>query len=164
MLGTTIKQLADQIGCSKTEIRNKMDAEFREKHTFKDQNGVIRIDYDGMIILKKAFNAFGNSANQSETNTKNFTETPQRETEKFAESTANQVEITENQWYQKEIDRLHGEIERLHQLLDQEQKLHARTQERLLLLESHPAELDETAATQEESKKPWWKRFRKGEH
>ena len=51
----TIKALADALGVSKTAIRNYMDEDFREKHTAKDDKGVITIDSDGCKLLSENF-------------------------------------------------------------------------------------------------------------
>lgn len=49
----TIKQLADELGVSKTWIRSYMDDDFRAKHTAKDDKGVITISPDGCKLLSE---------------------------------------------------------------------------------------------------------------
>ncbi len=43
----TIKELAEELGVTKTTIRNYMDADFRAKYTAKDHKGVITISESG---------------------------------------------------------------------------------------------------------------------
>lgn len=47
----TIKQLADELGVSKTAVRNYMSDEFRKKYTAKDSKGVITIDAEGCKLV-----------------------------------------------------------------------------------------------------------------
>jgi hypothetical protein len=49
----TIKQLADELGVSKTWIRSYMDDDFRAKYTAKDDKGVITISPDGCKLLSE---------------------------------------------------------------------------------------------------------------
>lgn len=49
----TIKQIADEIGVSKTAIRNYMDDDFRAKYTAKDDKGVITITPMGANYFPK---------------------------------------------------------------------------------------------------------------
>ena len=65
----TIKQIADEIGVSKTAIRNYMDDDFRAKYTAKDDKGVITITPDGCKLLSE------NIGKQSENPGKNNPET-----------------------------------------------------------------------------------------
>lgn len=51
----TIKQLADQLGVSKTAIRNCMDDDFRAKYTAKDSKGVITITPDGCKLISENY-------------------------------------------------------------------------------------------------------------
>ena len=65
----TIKQLADELGVSKTAVRNYMDADFRAKYTTKDDKGVITITPDGCKVIAE------NLAKPAETDRKGFAET-----------------------------------------------------------------------------------------
>ena len=67
--GKRIKQVADELGVSKTAIRNYMDDEFRAKYTAKDDKGVITITPDGCKLLSE------NIGKQSENTEKNNPET-----------------------------------------------------------------------------------------
>ncbi len=64
----TIKQIADELGVSKTAIRNYMDNDFRAKHTAKDDKGVITITPEGCKVIAKII------GKQVETNRKEFVE------------------------------------------------------------------------------------------
>ena len=65
----TIKEVADALGVSKTAIRNYMDAEFRAKHTEKNDKGVITITPEGCKLLSE------NIGKQPENTGKQFSET-----------------------------------------------------------------------------------------
>ena len=75
MNGMTIKQLADQIGVSKTAIRKYMTAEFRKNHVETAANGVITISENGCKLLSENFRKHENvaktTANQFSENTEN---------------------------------------------------------------------------------------------
>lgn len=49
----SIKQIADELGVSKTWVRNYMDDDFRAKYTAKDDKGVITISPDGCKVLSE---------------------------------------------------------------------------------------------------------------
>lgn len=124
----TIKQLADELGVSKTYVRKHMDDDFRLQHTKTTENGVITIDPEGCKLISETI---GNRAETTEN--------------QVAETTAN----TENQrlykMLQDELDAKNRLIEqlqdelakerehsreqadRLAQLVDQAQQLHAGT-------------------------------------
>lgn len=51
----TIKQLADDLGVSKTAVRNYMDADFRAKYTTKDEKEVITITPEGCEVIAQIF-------------------------------------------------------------------------------------------------------------
>lgn len=70
----TIKQLADELGVSKTAIRNLMDEAFRAKYVQTDSKGVLTILPNGCKLIAESFR-----------------KVPQTTANKFAESTGNQV-------------------------------------------------------------------------
>lgn len=174
--GKTIKRIADEIGVSKTTIRKRMDEKFRELYTYQDDKGVIYINFDGEIELKKTFNALGSTANQVETAKTKFSET----TENFEESFRKPLETTENQfaetpetkfsadreaWYMAQIDSLREENKRLQdKLLELSGQvgntLTAITQGQLAdkLIQGQQL-MDEAAVTQESEKKTFWNRL-----
>lgn len=65
----TIKQMADELGVSKTAIRNYMDADFRAKYTAKDSKGVISITPEGCKLLSE------NIGKQEQSTANHFPET-----------------------------------------------------------------------------------------
>lgn len=61
----TIRQLADELGVSKTAIRNCMDEEFRAKYTAKNSEKVITITPEGCkLICEKYRKHTENTANK----------------------------------------------------------------------------------------------------
>lgn len=70
----TIKQLADELGVSKTAIRNLMGDDFRAKYVQTDRKGVLTISPDGCKLIAESFR-----------------KVPQTTANQFVESTANQV-------------------------------------------------------------------------
>ena len=73
----TIKQLADELGISKTSVRNLMDDDFRAKYTAKDHKGVITITPDGCKVISENF------SKPTENTAKNFAETEMLTIPKF---------------------------------------------------------------------------------
>lgn len=67
-MNKTIKQLADELGVSKTAIRNYMTEDFRAKHTEKDDKGVITITAVGCKVISE------NLHKEAETTEKKFPE------------------------------------------------------------------------------------------
>lgn len=53
-MNKTIKQLADELGVSKTAVRNYMDDEFRAKYTAKNDKGVITITPNGCKVITES--------------------------------------------------------------------------------------------------------------
>ena len=68
----TIKQLADELGVSKTAVRNYMDDDFREKYTATDSKGVITISDDGCKVVA---DLLGKQDKLSQSSEKQFSET-----------------------------------------------------------------------------------------
>lgn len=105
-MSKTIKEIADELGVSKTAIRNKMTSEFRSKwvqtSTTKGVQTLV-ITSDGVKALKSMFQD-GNKttnlgANKSET------------------------EVISNVFYERQILKQLEQIEILQKLLDQQQQL-----------------------------------------
>lgn len=69
----TIKELADELGVSKTAIRKYMTQEFREAHTQTTTGNIIEIDEDGCKLLaetiKKPQETGGNQFPKTSANT-----------------------------------------------------------------------------------------------
>lgn len=60
----TIKQLADNLGVSKTAIRKKMTDEFREKYVRTDENGTLLVSDEGQKLLESMRKPVETTANQ----------------------------------------------------------------------------------------------------
>ncbi len=54
----TIKQLADELGVSKTAIRKYMTEDFRSNHVETNRNGVFTIDSAGCAHIAQDFIAY----------------------------------------------------------------------------------------------------------
>lgn len=68
----TIRELAEELGLSKTAIRNYMDEDFRAKYTEKDCKGVITISPDGCKLIAELS---GKQCKEAESSANNFAET-----------------------------------------------------------------------------------------
>lgn len=64
-MSKTIKQLADELGVSKTAVRNYMSEEFRAKYTEKDCKGVIIVTPDGCKLIAESFGKTANDRKES---------------------------------------------------------------------------------------------------
>lgn len=61
----TIKQIADELGVSKTAVRNYMTEEFRAKYTEKDCKGVILVSPDGCKLIAESLGKTENERKES---------------------------------------------------------------------------------------------------
>jgi predicted ArsR family transcriptional regulator len=121
----TIKQLADELGVSKTAIRKYMTAEFRENYVETTANGVLVINEEGENQLQS------------------LRKQPQKPQTEFAET-------TENSGLQYVIDTQKGTIELLKEQLAVKDEQIRTQQEQLTLKEEQigqlTAALDNTTA------------------
>ena len=105
----TIKQIADEIGVSKTAVRKKLTDEVKTKFA-ETVSGVIFISPEGESLIKQSFEHIS----------------PQT---KFAEVSANQFPQVSGEvsalisMLERELKSKEAEIERLHKVIDQEQQL-----------------------------------------
>lgn len=113
----TIKQVADGLGVSKTAIRKHLSDEFRERYTKLGENNVILIDEQGCKLLAQSFQ-----------------KPPKTTTNKFAETTENQVFAdiiatlkAELEIKNKQIEDLSSALASAQQTASQAQALHAAT-------------------------------------
>lgn len=112
-MSKTIKEIADELGVSKTTIRNKMTADFREKWVQTlTVNGVqtLVITEDGVNFLKAIFRGGNPTANSTE--------------KRFAP----------NEDFKTELKVKNEQIEKLQKLLDQSQQLLLSEQKKSQLL------------------------------
>ena len=116
-MSKTIKEIADELGVSKTAIRNKMTDDFREKWVQTlTANGVqtLVITEEGVNALKSIFRGGNHTAN--------FTEN----------------QFAPNNDFKDELKAKNEQIEKLQKLLDQSQQLLLSEQKKSqLLIESH---------------------------
>lgn len=116
-MGKTIKEIADELGVSKTAIRNKMTDDFREKWVQTlTANGVqtLVITEEGINALKSIFRGGNHTANLDT----NFTEN----------------QFAPNEDFKVELKAKNEQIEKLQKLLDQSQQLLLSEQKKSQLL------------------------------
>lgn len=120
-MSKTIKEIADELGVSKTAIRNKMTDDFRKKWVqTSTANGVqtLVITEEGVNALKSIFRGGNHTANLGA----NFTEN----------------QFAPNNDFKDELKAKNEQIEKLQKLLDQSQQLLLSEQKKSqLLIESH---------------------------
>lgn len=147
-----IKDLADELGVSKTAVRNCMDDAFRAKYTAKNSKGEITISAEGCkVISEKYRKSTENTANQ------------------VAETAENQVSGDMVALLQATIETLREQlavkdrqIEHLTRLADQAQALHAGTIKQALPeggVEIAAAAEPAPAAAEPEQPKSFWRRI-----
>lgn len=112
-MAKTIKQIADELGVSKTAVRKKIE-NLGLQSSLRKIGNQFSIEKDQETLIKRAFL-------KKETETK---------TETVSDPVFDLVSVLKEQLRKKDL-----EIERLHQLLSQEQELHARLQDKIALLE-----------------------------
>lgn len=122
----TIKELADELGVSKTAVRNYMNEEFRRKHTESNRNGSITIDSDGCKLIAESMGKswkesehIGNPLPESSGNPENMT--IPRSVWDFMEDRIKhlEAELTEERKHSRSL------ADELAKLADQAQQLHA---------------------------------------
>lgn len=141
-MAESIKDIADELGVSKTAIRKRMTDEFRKTQTEKQGNKILIKD-EGVAELKRQFEEAG-TINTSDDNSVD-------DHGDESELTAQELEILSDQLTSqndqlKEKDR---QIAELHKLLDQSQQLQLDVQQRMKKIEGEqkPVAAIETAAT-----------------
>ena len=144
-MSKTIKQLADELGVSKTAVRNYMTEEFREKHTEKDCKGVILVSADGCKLIAESF---GKTENNRKENSETELCTIPRSVLTMLEE---QLQAKDEQLAAKDaqIADLTATVRAQSESLHAEQALHAGTMQKQLALE--------------DGSKKWWQFWKKGE-
>ena len=116
-MSKTIKEIADELGVSKTTIRNKMTADFREKWvqtlTAKGVQTLV-ITEEGVNVLKSMFSSENQTANLGANLTEN--------------------QCAPNEDFKAELKAKNEQIEKLQKLLDQSQQLLLSEQKKSQLL------------------------------
>ena len=136
-MGKTIKQIADELGVSKTSVRKKID-NLGLRSSLQSNGNQFSINEEQEELIKTAFK--GNKP-QTKSETKTQTE---------SETVSSLISIL-----QEELARKDAQIENLQKLLDQEQQLHMHTKQQLQLLEQKEDIIEEPEPT----KKKWWQFF-----
>lgn len=115
-MNKTIKQIADELGVSKTAVRNYMTADFRAKYTAKDSKGVITITQEGCEVIAEMLGKTENEHKESS------------ETELIT-IPRSVLTLLENQLKEKDVQLAEKDrqIMKLETLLDQAQQLHVRS-------------------------------------
>lgn len=165
LLSKTIKQIADELGISKTAIRKYMTPEFREKYVQTSENGLLFINEAGENFLQS------------------LRKQPQTSQTKFAETSGNLVSTefitvlqeqlrvkdeqirylsiqieqlqaalaAEQQKNSEQVAKLTTALENTTASLNASQALHATDRQQLLLMQK----------SNEEAPKHWWQRNKK---
>ena len=136
-MGKTIRQIADELGVSKTSVRKKID-NLGLRSSLQSNGNQFSINEEQEELIKTAFK--GNKP-QTKSETKTQTE---------SETVSSLISIL-----QEELARKDAQIENLQKLLDQEQQLHMHTKQQLQLLEQKEDIIEEPEPT----KKKWWQFF-----
>lgn len=140
----TIKQLADELGVSKTAVRKKIE-NLGLSEKVQTNGNRIEVDERQERLIKSAFS-------QKETKTTNANEVSEKsETLRLLSSMVSTLQ-EQLQEKDKQIERLQTELENAQKSVDQAQQLHAMTEQKLLLLEDKQEQ-------EEQPKKRWqfWK-------
>lgn len=130
----TIKQIADELGVSKTAVRKKIE-NLGLRSSLQKNGNQFAIDENQEKLIKSAF-----SENEAETRTETNSQT---ETETVSALVS---------MLQRELDAKNEQIAHLQKLLDQEQQLRMVTEQKLLQIEDKQEQ-------EEQPKKRWkfWK-------
>lgn len=142
-MSESIKDIADELGVSKTAIRKRMTDEFRKTRTEKQGNKILITD-QGVAELKEQFQASG--ITEADTIEDSQDDLAHQELGVLSDQLTTQADQL------KEKDR---QIAELHKLLDQSQQLQLDVQKRLQQLETKPeVQAIETAAAAPEKAEP----------
>jgi len=161
----TIKQLADELGVSKTAINKKINENFKRKH-FKKNGNKFLIDESGQNAIKSMFAdsySFNRKPKVSEND--NFENQDVSEVSDLVVILKERLVISDEQNNKKDI-----QIEKLQKLLDQQQILTLQANKKIKELElkndeQMEKEQSESFSTQnhevkeEQTKKSFWSKF-----
>nr|CRY97016.1 hypothetical protein [uncultured prokaryote] len=136
----TIKQIADELGVSKTAVRKKIE-NLGLSEKVQTNGNRIEVDERQERLIKLAFS-------QKETKTINANEVSEKsETLRLLSSMVSTLQ-EQLQEKDRQIERLQTELENAQKSVNQAQQLHAMTEQKLLLIEDKQE--------QEEQPKKWW--------
>lgn len=148
----TIKEIADDLKVTKQAIRKRVD-NLDSKLVAKGVDGkTILISAKGVELLKnKAINRVSTDSTNNDTNVNTNIDTNNVDTIKLLQNT---LDTLKDQLKQKD-----EQIKELNKALDQEQKLHAMTQQKVLELEEKKADVEEPPQKKEPKVSIWKKIF-----
>lgn len=143
----TIRQIAEEIGVSKTAVRKKIE-NLGLSEKVKTSGNRIEVDEGQEKLIKSAFS-------QKETKTVNANEVSEKsETLRLLSSMVSA--LTEQlQEKDKQIERLQTELENAQKSVDQAQQLHAMTEQKIRLLEQKQEQAEDLAPARKRWK--FWK-------
>ena len=134
----TIKQIADELGVSKTAVRKKIENLGLQSSLRKNGNQ-FAIDEIQEKLIKQAF-----SGNETETKNANQSQTENHEVSDLVSVLHTTISVLK-----AELEAKDRQIEKLQMLLDQEQQLHALTVQQIKVL---PEQKEPDMAEE----KKWW--------
>lgn len=134
----TIKQIADELGVSKTAVRKKIENLGLQSSLRKNGNQ-FAIDEIQEKLIKQAF-----SGNETETKNANQSQTENHEVSDLVSGLQTTISVLK-----AELEAKDRQIEKLQMLLDQEQQLHALTVQQIKVL---PEQKEPDMAEE----KKWW--------
>jgi predicted ArsR family transcriptional regulator len=134
----TIKQIADELGVSKTAVRKKIENLGLQSSLRKNGNQ-FAIDEIQEKLIKQAF-----SGNETETKNANQSQTENHEVSDLVSVLQTTISVLK-----AELEAKDRQIEKLQMLLDQEQQLHALTVQQIKVL---PEQKEPDMAEE----KKWW--------
>ena len=134
----TIKQIADELGVSKTTVRKKIENLGLQSSLRKNGNQ-FAIDEIQEKLIKQAF-----SGNETETKNANQSQTENHEVSDLVSVLQTTISVLK-----AELEAKDRQIEKLQMLLDQEQQLHALTAQQI-------KELPEQKEPDMTEEKKWW--------
>lgn len=124
-MAKTIKQIADELGVSKTAVRKKIE-NLGLRSGLRKNGNQFAIDKNQEKLIKSAF-----SENESETQTQTKSQT---ETQTVSDLVS---------MLQRELDAKNEQITHLQKLLDQEQQIRMVTEQKLLQIEDKQEQEDQ---------------------
>ena len=134
----TIKQIADELGVSKTAVRKKIE-NLGLRSSLRKNGNQFAIDEIQEKLIKQAF-----SGNETETKNANQSQTENHEVSDLVSVLQTTISVLK-----AELEAKDRQIEKLQMLLDQEQQLHALTVQQIKVL---PEQKEPDMAEE----KKWW--------
>lgn len=154
----TIKQLADEIGVSKTAINKKINENFKRKH-FKKNGNKFLIDEIGQKAIISMFDDGYNSKRKQEVfENENYKNQKVSEVSDLVSVLKERLIISDEQNSKKD-----NQIEKLQKLLDQQQILTLQANKKIEELESKVETSEDNDELEKEvhskENKSWWSRL-----